>query len=653
MHADCPIIKRIYITNVITLIHPFLKCLWISMRFLSLAFSRRDSARKRTRGEQRRMLIFIAGLLLLTYLPVSNGGYDEKQGAAFCSGNACYTVHLSKAKFSEAHNNCANRGGYLVTIKSEKEAELVHTILLELTKNPQFTQSLNLWIGLKLKQCVIKHDLLKGFFWTTGDENAEKSQFSNWMSDPKSTCTKEMCVSMKLHTNPLDNFKWVDSLCSALFDGYICKFDFQGMCQPLVLAGPGIVNYETSFSFKSASLNLLPYASFGYVSCGHQKNGNVYNLMCKDMEESGTTVYQWVDPRSNKYLGALCVSEEHGCNYNNGGCQHKCTTNSEKGSILCECNDGYVLAPDLVSCVLPDHCESHQCEHNCINHPHGHECTCKSGFVLAEDKKKCLDINECLEGPCNHTCSNTYGSFQCHCPPGLLVRGTHCLDIDECILSPCSQGCLNTYGSYFCSCSNGYVLSDEKSCLDVDECVNSPCAYSCENIPGSYKCTCQKGFKLSSDRISCIPELQNAHIPPSGHEDKDSGTQNRETTSNGQRDMTNQPTPTSVFQATFTEKEDKRQMILSTPASSESGSYPNNSSVNQVISDRQDGYSIVLLVSILSACGVVLVLLIVAGGFLCYRRRNTKKKETEKQSSATDKYCWVPESEDKANKDFR
>ncbi|KAM5164912.1 complement component C1q receptor [Mantella aurantiaca] len=624
------------------------------MKFFGPVFSKRVSTRKRTRGEQTRMLIFIAGLLFLTSnLPVSNGVHDEKQEAAFCSTNICYTVHLSKAQFPEAHRNCTNRGGNLVTIKSEKEAELVHTLLSEFTKNTSLIQPLKLWIGLQLKKCVIKHDLLRGFSWTTGDENIAKSQFSNWMTEPKSTCTKEKCVSMMLHTNTIHNFKWVDSLCSSLFDGYICKFDFPGMCQPLVLAGPGQVDYETPFSFISSSLNLLPYATFGYVSCGHQREGKGYNLMCKDAKVSGNTVYQWVDPRSNRNLGALCVSEDLGCNYNNGGCKHKCTENEEKGSISCECNDGYVLAPDLVSCVLPDHCQSHQCEHKCINHLHGPECTCPSGFVLAENKRNCLDIDECLGKPCNHTCINTIGSFHCHCPTGFVWHGTQCLDIDECIHSTCSHGCLNTYGSYLCSCNNGYVLdSNKKSCLDVDECINSPCAQSCENIPGSYTCTCPKGLKLSSDRISCIPELQDVSITPTGHGERDSGPKNRETTSNRQRDMI-KPTPSSVFQASFTEIEDKRQMITSTPASSENGSSSGNSSADQVISDHQDGYSMVLLVSILCACGVVLVLLIVAGGFLCYRKRNKRNKETEKQSNATDKYCWVPESENKANNDYR
>ncbi|XP_077341635.1 complement component C1q receptor [Lithobates pipiens] len=625
------------------------------MRFFSPFLSRRVSARKRTSGEQRRMLIFITGLIFLTAnLPVSNGVYDEKQGAAFCSSNTCYTVHLSKTKFTEANTACTNRDGNLVTIKSEKEAEVVHNLLLELAKNTPPKQPLKLWIGLKLNQCVIDHLLLKGFSWTTGDENTEKSQFSNWMSEPKSTCTREMCVSMILHTNPVQNFKWVDSLCSSLSDGYICKFDIKGSCQPLELGGPGIVEYETPFSFKSSSLNLLPYASFAYVSCGHQQDGKVYSLMCKNVEVSGTTVYQWAAPQSDKYAGALCVSKELGCDYNNGGCKHKCTKNAEKGSISCECEDGYVLAPDMVSCVLPNHCQSHQCEHHCINRLHGHECTCSPGFVLDENKTNCLDIDECLKVPCNYTCVNTPGSFQCHCPAGFNSHGTQCLDIDECLKSTCSHGCLNTYGSYLCSCNSGYILdSNKKSCLDIDECNNSPCAHSCENTPGSYTCTCPKGFKLSSDRISCLPELQNSNITPTGHGDKDSGPKNRETTSNGQRDMTNQPTPSSAFKASITEKEDKRKAISSSTASSETVSFFSNSSVDQVVSDPHNGYSIGLLVSILCACGVVLVLLVVAGGILCYRRRNAKNKETEKQSSATDKYCWVPESENKANNDYR
>ncbi|XP_068135732.1 complement component C1q receptor [Hyperolius riggenbachi] len=603
------------------------------------------------------MLICMFGLLFVaSYLPLSSGQPDVEKNEAFCSSNTCYTAHLTKVKFADAAKGCVDKGGDLVTMKTEEEARLVYNLLWKLTNNTIIIPQLKLWIGLHLKKgsCVKNHKTLKGFSWSTTADEKEESKFSNWKSDPKQTCLLEKCVRMMLDVNSPDNFKWDDDSCSSLLGGYICKFKFQGMCPPVVLAGPGTVEYETPIGFKSPSLALFPHGSLVYVSC-HQQQSQTHMLFCKDVKESGTTLYQWSTNNPDRSHGPLCVSEKLGCSHNNGGCEHECVETQQKGAISCKCRKGYVLASDLVSCILPDHCQNSNCAQTCINHQHGFKCTCPTGFVLDEDEVNCRDIDECLASPCNQTCKNTEGSFQCHCHVGYTKQGTQCVDIDECINSPCSQNCLNIRGSYLCSCKIGYALSSDKTnCVDVDECTNSPCAHGCHNTPGSYICTCPEGFLLSSDQISCIPEPRDPKMGPDSPGIKDAEPRQSETTMSSQRDMTNQPTPSSVATDTFTVKVIKEQMSLSTLVSHTESSSPSNESMDLVISDGQDGYSIVLLISILCACAVVLILLVIAGGVLCYRKKNAKNKDAEKRPSAADNYCWVPESEKKAiNNDFR
>ncbi|KAM9316798.1 complement component C1q receptor [Gastrophryne carolinensis] len=607
-------------------------------------------------GERRFVFTLILGLLFLaTCLPLSHGVPGEEQGAAFCLDNACYTVHLEKIKFAAANKSCIDKGGDLVSIRSEEEAAPVHNLLFKLNNSTQLNYPLNLWIGLYLKKntCVTKGPLLKGFSWTTGSAGTSTSKFSNWVREPKSTCTREVCVSMILEMNSPNNFKWSDSSCSTEMSGYICKFDFKGMCQPLALAGPGFVEYETPFSFKSSSLTLLPFGTSAFVSCGHQGKGQAHMLLCKNVKDISSNMYQWGDARPDRALGPLCVSQELGCKYNNGGCEQECSEGQSKGSIQCQCKDGYVLAPDLVSCVLTDHCEPNPCDHNCTNHQHGYECTCSAGFVLAENKVNCLDVDECLEIHCSKTCRNTVGSYQCLCDKGFIQHGTECIDIDECNNSICSQDCLNIPGSYLCSCHKGYSLgSDKMSCLDIDECLNNPCAHSCHNTPGSYVCSCPRGFSLSSDRISCVPEQQDPNVIPYSHKEDDSLWNDMEATSISPRNMTKKPTPSSPPLDPMLEN--KTREAMSTLRSNEEAYSPSNSPVDQIVGEPGQRYSIVLLIAILGACAVVLVLLIVAGGILCYRRRNTKKKEAEKQATTTDNYLWVAESENKAeNNEYR
>lgn len=591
------------------------------------------------------VLTFLVSLLFTFAIP------EKEQSEAVCTNDACYTVNLSEEIFSDASKECVNSGGNLLTIQNDEDAGHVYSLLWKLTNTTLFTRPLKLWIGLqlKLKSCFQKDQALKGFSWITDTQEAKEGQFSNWLTEPKKTCIKERCVSMKLQMDSPDNFKWSDEQCSNHADGYICKFNFQGMCQQVALAGPGNVHYDTPFSFRSSSLDLVPHGSLATVSCGYKGEHTESLLICVKSDE--TNVYQWSNSRSGKKSnGPFCASEELGCKYNNGGCEHECVEYPQNKSLSCRCRDGYVLAPDLVSCVYPDHCESKPCEQKCRNHQHGFECSCSSGFTLAENKANCTDINECLNGPCNQTCINTLGSFYCKCNTGFQQQGTHCLDIDECIHSNCSQSCLNTHGSYRCSCNNGYTISsDNTTCLDVDECAHSPCAHYCHNNDGSYVCSCPKGMQLSSDHISCIPVQQNSDAFTS--DDLNEGLEPEEATSSS----TDQSTP-DVTDSTMDPQYYRKtgHISHSTPMPQETDTLSGNSSVNQVTSGHEGNHNTVLLVCIVCACAALLLMTIV-GGVLCHRRRNPKKKETEKQPSAADNYCWVPDQKgDKAiNNEYR
>ncbi|XP_056423759.1 complement component C1q receptor-like [Hyla sarda] len=589
------------------------------------------------------LLAFLVSFLCTYAIP------KKEQSEAICSNDACYTVYLSQDVYSEASKECVNKGGNLLTIHNEEEAGHVYSLLWKFTNTIQVTEPLKLWIGLKLtlNTCVDQDKALKGFLWITDTKYSTESQFSNWLTVPKRTCIKERCVSMKLQMNSPDNYKWTDELCSSRADGFICKFNFQGMCQRVALAGPGLVEYETPFSFRSPSLDLVPYGSSASVSCGHSGEQTGPLLLCLKSDE--TNVYQWQNSGADKKLnGPFCASEELGCKYNNGGCEHECVEYPHNKSLSCRCRDGYVLAPDQVSCVFPDHCKSNPCEQKCINHHSGFKCLCSSGFEIAENKAHCIDVNECLKRPCSQTCINTLGSYYCQCDTGFQQQEGQCIDIDECINSNCSQSCLNTHGSYSCSCNAGYTISsDNTSCLDVDECAQSPCAHYCHNTDGSYVCSCPKRMLLSSDHISCIPE-QNADASTSGDINE---LEPEEATSS----MVHQSTPN--FTGATIGLQDHRetgQIMQSTPMPQETDTLSGNSSVKQVTSGHEGSQNIVLLVSILCACAVLVVMTII-GGVLCHRKRSAKKNQTEKPPSATDNYCWVPDQKDdkSVNNDYR
>ncbi|ETE66623.1 Complement component C1q receptor, partial [Ophiophagus hannah] len=431
----------------------------------------------------------------------------SEEAEALCSGTTCYTLNFGRFSWMDAQQKCKDNGGNLMTLKSQEEALLVPQLLTKMPKGEAGTVSeVRLWIGLHRKKgkCYDKHRPLRGFRWVTGGED---TQYSKWGQEPRETCLSNMCVALQGAPSSSQELPWVDSLCgnaTAGLSGFLCKFSFQGMCRPLILAGPGVVSYSTPFGVATDSLVTVPFGSAAEVACEPQGEEipNTF-LVCKPQPNSN--VSEWSSP------GPFCASPIYGCSYSNGGCEHECL-NQGKGLFQCACRSGYQLGGDHLSCVPVDYCSSNPCQGQCKPYPGGFQCLCASGYILADDEQSCIDVNECsaLQRPCEQICVNTKGSFTCRCNLGYMpAESDHqaCQDIDECARNtPCDQICVNTHGSFHCSCQPGYQLEgvNSSSCLDIDECQEELCEHMCINQVGSYQCSCRDGWILAPNGISCL-----------------------------------------------------------------------------------------------------------------------------------------------------
>ncbi|OCT79269.1 complement component C1q receptor [Xenopus laevis] len=566
-------------------------------------------------------------------LAFMHGAHASVQDEVLCVSKTCYTVHLEKNSFSEAKDKCFGDGGNLVTIKNKEEAKHVNSLLSKLTSGAPDHRALKLWIGLQLKRCTEDLSTLNGFAWVTGQD---KSQFSNWKQKPKMTCASNRCVTMALNPSSPDHSKWSDGKCTGQADGYLCEFHFIGMCKRMALAGPGDVHYQTPFGVISSSLELVPHGSMALVSC---KQGLLQDasLLCRQLEDDENVFYWNQSPAGSR--SPLCASPEIGCKYNNGGCEQECIEDSSV-SIRCDCKGGYVLAPDSLSCVLPQYCRPNPCEYQCKNQLNGFQCTCPEGFVLHENKVNCTDVDECLVQPCSQSCANTLGSFQCSCQKGFKAQGEKCTDIDECIDSPCAQDCLNTHGSYHCSCKEGYVKgADEISCLDVDECNSSPCEVLCHNIPGGFTCSCLKGFHLASNGISCSPDSQSEN--PTDN-DTDGGVI-VSSVPKGEPRPTQSPLPSHHLTDSPGTRvsNDTNDGTAATSVSLEGDQSPGNSSVDLIKGHTMGEQRLIILVSTACACGALLVLAVIVG--VLYHRNKQSQETKEETPKATDNNGWAPE----------
>ncbi|XP_055458565.1 complement component C1q receptor [Psammomys obesus] len=623
-----------------------------------------------------------AGLLLLLLLGQTWAGAAADSEAVVCEGTACYTAHWGKLSAAEAQHRCNENGGNLATVKSEEEARHVQQALAQLlkTKAPLEAKMGKFWIGLQREKgkCTF-HDLpMKGFSWVGGGED---TTYTNWYKEGKSSCIFKRCVSLildlSLTPHPSHLPRWHESPCGSpdapgnSIEGFLCKFNFKGMCSPVPLGGPGQVTYTTPFQAITSSLKAVPFASAANVACGEEAGSKSYYFLCK---EKTPGIFHWGSS------GPLCVSPKLGCGFNNGGCQQDCFEGGD-GSFRCGCRPGFRLLDDLVTCASRNPCSSNPCTGGgtCHSVPlsENYTCHCPRGYQLDSSQVHCVDIDECQDSPCAQECINTPGGFQCECWVGYQSSGPKeegCKDVDECAAAqaPCAQDCVNTDGSFYCSCKKGYAVSGEDStqCEDIDECLDSrgsPCDTQCFNSEGSFSCGCLQGWELAPNGVSCTRGTVTSEPPTTPPQNEGKGDRKGSTVSltevfsspkgfeevskgahttvgpSLQLDTSSASVPLEI---SVPSGASGVRMELGThlPMTSGHSKPTHEDSVAAHSEGDTDGQKL-LLFYILGTVMAISILLALVLGLLIYRKRRAKKEEIKekKPQNAADSYSWVPE----------
>ncbi|KAM8834987.1 LOW QUALITY PROTEIN: uncharacterized protein ACB058_016437 [Synchiropus picturatus] len=461
--------------------------------------------------------------------PVTSFQLEEKDVS--CHPEGCYAVFLQRRTFREAGRSCRERGGTLATMHDEEKAGFIHDLLLAVKSQGTKTR-FRLWIGLHRppRQCSSTRPL-RGFVWVTGDHDGK---FTNWLREESrspATCAAPRCVAVVVQSESTtaDNLKWLDGSCGLALDGYVCQFNYKGMCPPLTDEGQGPVVYTTPFHLVSSVLTHVPQGSVAEVTCpadsADPSGETEETVLC--MERDDETVGWSRDAPLCSADGGLkgedWCSQDHGCEQ---FCQNTDT------DYYCYCaegftldEDGYGCKPDPLSQTDPPElssdsagpteaahvkevCLNMGCEYDCVETARGTRCTCPHGFQMAPDGRKCLDVDECRQDPCPQVCVNIPGTFHCTCDSGYQPDDDgECVDVDECLdEGSCDGTCENTLGSFKCLCNPGYEPGPGGECEDVDECVGeSPCQQQCLNYMGGYQCYCDQGYDLQADGLSCEP----------------------------------------------------------------------------------------------------------------------------------------------------
>ncbi|KAL1254172.1 hypothetical protein QQF64_016401 [Cirrhinus molitorella] len=398
----------------------------------------------------------------------------ENINDGFCTDGKCYVVHIESKSFDAAVAVCQEKGGHLMTIRSQKVSDVLGGLLNG--------ASGNFWLGLKYadNQCPNSNDELKGFKWVTGDNTAH---YVNWKSD-LAACSP-LCVSVSPKV-----LKWTERPCNDRIEGYLCEYDNTGYCPPLSADAP--VSYQTPFGFKAnEELKEIPQYT----------NGTLQPLRTKHFCFDGS----WLQAPWN-------------CEVFNGGCDYKCVRKGQGNACICQ--PGFELDNNGVTCSKKDDdpCAFAGCEHNCTPVDNAFACTCRPGFQLGADGKSCedckpgfniengvcVDDDECESAPCEHDCINTEGSYHCLCFEGFIQSEE---DMHKCKMHCDKERCpadCDPNNNAQCNCPDGFLL-EEQFCVDIDECDSGFCDQACQNTPGGFKCSCNEGYMII-DEFQCIRE---------------------------------------------------------------------------------------------------------------------------------------------------
>ncbi|KAA0723010.1 Endosialin Tumor endothelial marker 1 [Triplophysa tibetana] len=396
---------------------------WVS-RALSpfiIILKRIKEGKRQIMGCQVQCVVLLSSLLCLCVVWTQN----LRQRDALCSEDGCYVLYFQRKIFLDAWRSCKELGGDLATIRQTKEEEMVERLFSNVELGPNHRGKVQIWIGLQRqpRQCAPTRPL-RGFSWVTGDQD---TQYTNWLQDDSAnSCSSPHCV----HCSPRsrNNLKWKDRTCSISVDGYLCKYTFRGMCTSIASEGGGNTLYSTPFNLLSTVLTHVPFGSVATVPCPDKEDQSVVCMQKKD----GT--FDWnSDP-------PVCsvAPKSSWCDQDNGGCHQLCI--EDRAHYYCDCNDGFLLAEDGVSCFLSDPCKESPCEFECLPVMDSYRCACPDGSMLAPDEHHCIDLDECLQRPCEQICVNAPGTFKCRCREGYqLDEDGVCEDMDECVDNPCEH----------------------------------------------------------------------------------------------------------------------------------------------------------------------------------------------------------------------
>lgn len=290
-------------------------------------------------------------LLCQAFWPHPGRGEHPTADRAGCSvSGACYSLHHATIKRKAADEACNLRGGTLSTVRGAEELSTVLALLRAGPGPGGGSKDLVFWVALERRRsfCTLEKKPLRGFSWLSPDADAgSENDTLPWVEEPQMSCTTRGCAGLQA-TGGVEPVGWKEMRCSLRANGYLCKYQFEGLCPAPRPGAASDLSYRAPFQLHSAALDYSP---------------------------PGTKVSALCPGRIS--VTATCIVDEVGWRWDG----------MPPGGVLCPCPGRYLRAGKCAG--LPD----------CLDDLGAFACECAAGFLLGKDGRSCVTNGEAQPTP--------------------------------------------------------------------------------------------------------------------------------------------------------------------------------------------------------------------------------------------------------------
>ncbi|XP_016053937.1 PREDICTED: C-type lectin domain family 14 member A, partial [Miniopterus natalensis] len=206
------------------------------------------------------------------------------------------------------------------------------------------SKDLMFWVALERRpsQCTVKNEPLRGFSWLSLDVGGSENETLQWAQEPQPSCTSRSCAALQA-AGGVEPAGWKEVSCHTRANGYLCKYQFEGLCPAPRPGAASSLSYRAPFQLSSAALGFSPPGTQVSARCPGQ---------------------QWVT--------ATCIADQVGARWDG----------IPSGAVLCPCPGRYLRAGRCAELA------------NCLDDLEGFVCECAAGFQLEKDGRSCVTKGE-------------------------------------------------------------------------------------------------------------------------------------------------------------------------------------------------------------------------------------------------------------------